>query len=211
MGTEAKRIEYERHTLSENDVLGNPSDQLKIWWDEAIRQNIPIWDAVHLSTVDENRRPDARIVLLKSFDEQGLVFYTNYQSTKAKQLAKNNCACLLIFWPQLERQIRIRGSVEKTSREESQDYFATRPKGAKIGAWASPQSTIIKDRDELEKAYAELEHRFSNSDVPCPDHWGGFRLKPDYFEFWQGRQNRLHDRLSYSKTENSWAIKRLAP
>ena len=164
-----------------------------------------------LATADRDGRPAARIVLLKSFDEQGFVFYTNYQSRKARELAGNCQACLLFYWPQLWRQVRIEGTAEKVSEEESNLYFQSRPLGSRIGAWASEQSETIENRALLEKRFAEFAAKFGDN-VPRPPHWGGYRVKPGLIEFWQGKENRLHDRLRYTlRDDGEWLIERLAP
>jgi pyridoxamine 5'-phosphate oxidase len=206
------RIEYRKLTLKDSEGLKNPFDQLDRWWQDALSANIYMLDAATLATVDNENNPDARIILLKSFDNKGLVFYTNYQSRKAEQLSINPHACLNIFWPKLERQIRVRGLVKKTTRRESKEYFRLRPRGAQIGAWSSPQSKTIPSRNDLEQSVAAFDQRFLSHEVPCPPDWGGFRLNPIYFEFWQGRENRLHDRLYYQKRRGGhWKIGRLAP
>ena len=164
-----------------------------------------------LATATKAGEPDARIVLLKSFDDQGFVFYTNYQSRKAKELSDNPQACLLFYWAQLWRQVRIEGTVEKVSDEESEKYFQSRPLGSKLGAWASNQSEVIESREVLEARFAELEKRFGDN-VPRPPHWGGYRVKPIAIEFWQGQDNRLHDRLRYRfQKDGLWVIERLGP
>ena len=164
-----------------------------------------------LATADDDGRPCARIVLLKSFDQTGLVFYTNYHSRKADELAANPQACLLFYWPQLWRQVRIEGTVEKVPDSESDQYFHSRPLGSKIGAWASEQSSVIANRGTLEKRFAEFDLKFGDN-VPRPPHWGGYRVRPSVIEFWQGQENRLHDRLRYTLREDgSWLIERLAP
>jgi pyridoxamine 5'-phosphate oxidase len=204
------RIEYGKHSLLESSVFKDPFEQLNLWWQEAIASDVPLLDAVNLSTVDEDDHSNARIVLLKSFDERGLVFYTNYKSKKAIELSNNPHACIVIFWPTIERQIRVRGTVKKTSRKESAEYFKTRPRGAQIGAWVSPQSSVIKNRNFLDEEFIHLSERFNKKEVPCPRNWGGFRLSPYSFEFWQGGLNRLHDRLLYEKAKQ-WQLTRLAP
>lgn len=205
------RVEFLQLKLSDEDIQKDPFLQLDRWWHDALAADVHLMDAMHLSTVDEDNHADARIVLLKSFDNSGLVFYTNYESRKAVQLDNNPHACLVLFWPKVERQIRIRGVVKKTTPKESDDYFATRPQGAQIGAWASPQSRTTT-RDVLEQAFRDLSERFSNKPVPRPPHWGGYRLVPNYFEFWQGRSNRLHDRICFKLLKDScWQIERLAP
>ena len=164
-----------------------------------------------LATADRSGRPCARIVLLKSFDEQGFVFYTNYHSRKGDELAENSQACLLFYWPQLWRQVRIEGKAEKVSEAESDQYFHSRPLGSQTGAWASEQSTVIANRAALEKRFEEFDFKFGNS-VPRPPHWGGYRVKPNVIEFWQGQENRLHDRLRYTlQDDGAWLIERLAP
>ena len=203
--------EYLKKTLSEKDLEKSPHRQLEKWWQEAIAAEVDLLDAVFLSSVDHLGSPDARIVLLKSFDDEGLVFFTNYHSHKAIQLSQNPNACMVIFWPELERQIRIRGPIKKTSRDESMAYFNSRPRGAQLSAWASHQSQSIKDRAHLEELYDEISEKYSGKDVPCPDFWGGLRLIPEYFEFWQGRANRLHDRFAFNKAANHWQAHRLAP
>jgi pyridoxamine 5'-phosphate oxidase len=164
-----------------------------------------------LGTASKDGQPSARIVLLKSFDDRGFVFYTNYHSRKGKELSDNPRACLLFYWPQLWRQVRVEGDVEKVSTAESEAYFQSRPLGSRLGAWASNQSEVVETREVLESRFAELEKRFGE-DVPRPEHWGGYRLKPNSIEFWQGRDNRLHDRLLYRLQEDgSWSIERLGP
>lgn len=203
--------EYLKKTLLEKDLKKNPHRQLAEWWQEAIAAQVDLLDAVFLSTVDHLGNPDARIVLLKSFDDEGLVFFTNYHSQKAIQLSQNPNACMVIFWPELERQIRIRGPVKRTLQAESKAYFSSRPRGAQLSAWASHQSQAIEDRAHLEELYDKASEQYLGKVVPCPDFWGGFRLIPEYFEFWQGRANRLHDRFAFSQTGNRWHISRLAP
>jgi len=205
------RIEYGHQSLSRQDLSEDPIEQLKRWWTDAEEKDIRPIDAVFLATVDANNHADGRIVLLKHFDYKGLVFFTNYESTKSRELLNNKSACITIFWPALERQIRIRGMAEKTSRDESLAYFKTRPRGAQLAAWASKQSRSIESRAVLLEAYAEMEQRFSDQEIPCPKNWGGFRLKPNSFEFWQGRHHRLHDRFLYSPVKEGWSIERLAP
>lgn len=204
--------EFEKFVLSDDDVLDNPFRQFTQWWNDTVSAGVPMVDAAHLATVDEHHHPDVRVVFIKNFDEKGLVFFTNYQSKKAEQLAHNPHAALNLFWPELERQIRIKGQVAKTSREESKIYFDSRPRGAQIGAWASPQSQVVKDRAQLEKNYADQSTHFMDREIPCPPHWGGFCLVPSYFEFWQGRSNRLHDRFCFVVDDaGKWIRQRLAP
>jgi len=197
--------------LNKSDVDRNPIKQFAKWYEEAAAFGIAETDAMTLATATKDGRPSARIVLLKSFDDHGFVFYTNYESRKAKDLAENPRACLVAYWLPVKRQVRIEGTVEKVSEKESEDYFQTRPLGSKLGAWASHQSDVVESRDVLEKSYAELSKRFGE-DVPRPTHWGGYRIQPEVIEFWQGRDNRLHDRLRYQlQADGTWVIERLGP
>jgi pyridoxamine 5'-phosphate oxidase len=199
--------------LNKSDVDRNPIRQFAKWYDEVRAHGMSEQDAISmtLATATKAGEPDARIVLLKSFDDAGFVFYTNYESRKGKELDENPRACLLFYWSAVWRQVRIEGSVEQVSKEESEDYFQTRPLGSKIGAWASNQSAVVESRDALEKRYAELAERYGE-DVPRPPHWGGYRVRPEVIEFWQGRDNRLHDRLRYRLQEDgTWVIERLGP
>jgi pyridoxamine 5'-phosphate oxidase len=207
-----KRLEYGHLSLDKADLEPDPIEQLRRWWHDAQEAQIAHVDAVCLSTVDNNNRPDARMVLLKAINHESLEFFTNYNSAKGRQLEDNPYAAMTIFWGPLERQVRIRGMVSKSLRARSQDYFAKRPRGAQISAWVSRQSTAVSSRKELEEAYEEVEARFLNQEILCPEHWGGFCLSPDYFEFWQGRSNRLHDRFLYSRDKQGlWSVERLAP
>jgi pyridoxamine 5'-phosphate oxidase len=199
--------------LTKATVDPNPFRQFAQWSQAARAAGVSEQDTISmtLATADGDGRPAARIVLLKSFDEQGFVFYTNYHSRKARELAGNQQACLLFYWPQLWRQVRIEGSSEKVSDEESNLYFQSRPLGSRIGAWASEQSAEIESRAVLERRFAEFTAKFGDN-VPRPPHWGGYRVKPTAIEFWQGQENRLHDRLRYSLQEDgTWLIERLAP
>jgi len=199
--------------LTKDKVDANPIRQFQTWFDEVRASGVSEQDATSmtLATATRDGRASARIVLLKSFDDRGFVFYTNYQSRKSKELSENPRACLLFYWPQLWRQVRIEGVVEKISPAESEAYFQSRPLGSKLGAWASNQSEVVDRRETLEARFAELQKRFGE-DVPRPEHWGGYRLKPDSIEFWQGRDNRLHDRLRYRLQESGvWLIERLGP
>ena len=199
------------NALNETDIAPDPLRQFEKWFGEALAAEVPEADAMTLATVTPELGPDARIVLLKGFDSNGFVFYTNFQSRKAKELAANAQACLLFYWLPVKRQVRVEGTVEKVFDEEADAYFQTRPWGSKLGAWASDQSEVIESRTELEKRFAEYELKFGD-DVPRPPHWGGYRLKPTSIEFWQGRENRLHDRLRYSlQDDGSWLVERLAP
>jgi pyridoxamine 5'-phosphate oxidase len=199
------------NALNETDIAPDPLQQFEKWFGEALASEVPEADAMTLATVTPEFGPDARIVLLKGFDSNGFVFYTNFQSRKAKELAANAQACLLFYWLPVKRQVRVEGTVERVSDEESDAYFQTRPWGSKLGAWASDQSEVVESRTELEKRFAEYELKFGD-DVPRPPHWGGYRLKPTSIEFWQGRENRLHDRLRYRlQADGSWLVERLAP
>jgi pyridoxamine 5'-phosphate oxidase len=206
------RIEYKRHSLSEKDVQHDPIRQFDLWWTEAISSQIEEVNAMTLATASSDGLPSARIVLLKGFTEEGFVFFTNYNSFKGQQLDENPRACLVFFWKELERQVRITGLIEKVSAEESDVYFSSRPESSRIGAWASPQSKVIESRNILETTEAELQKAFEGKEIPRPLHWGGYRLKPVSVEFWQGRQSRLHDRIHYSlEGTGNWRIERLAP
>src|SRR5262249_54587169 len=199
--------------LNKSEVDPNPIDQFAEWLDEALAIGISEQDrtSMTLATATKDGQPSARIVLLKSFDERGFVFFTNYHSRKGSELDENARASLLFYWAPLWRQVRIDGAVEKISEQESANYFQTRPLGSKLGAWASNQSEVIESRDVLERNYAELEKRLGEN-IPCPPHWGGYRVRPIEIEFWQGRENRLHDRLRYRlQRDGSWLIERLAP
>jgi pyridoxamine 5'-phosphate oxidase len=199
--------------LTKDNVDPNPIRQFRKWYDEVLAAGVSEQDAISmtLATATKDGRPSARIVLLKSVDDNGFIFYTNYQSHKGRELAENPRACLLFYWPKVWRQVRIDGAVEKVSAEESEEYFQSRPLGSKLGAWASNQSEVVDSRETLEARFAEFEKRFGE-DVPRPPHWGGYRVKPATIEFWQGRDNRLHDRLRYRLQEDgTWAIERLGP
>jgi pyridoxamine 5'-phosphate oxidase len=205
------RHEYIGGGLRRTDLDPDPVKQFHAWFAAAIKSGIHDANAMTLATcVDE--KPSARVVLLKDFDERGFVFFTNYASDKGRQLEKNPNASLLMYWMEVERQIRIEGKVEKTSREESEQYFHSRPIGAQLGAWASHQSQVIDGRRVLNARLEEMKQRFAEGQVPLPPHWGGYRLAPDRMEFWQGRPDRLHDRFRYTlQSSGSWSIDRLAP
>jgi pyridoxamine 5'-phosphate oxidase len=207
----ARRVEFERFAFSDDEVLANPFSQFSTWWKDAEKAQVNLIDAAHLATTDENLHPDLRVVFIKDFSEDGFVFFTNYASRKGKQLQNAPYGALNIFWPELERQIRIKGEVKKTSRQISENYFSSRPRGAQIGAWASSQSQVIENRNDLLRTYEEFSQQFLNREVPCPPGWGGFCLDPNYFEFWQGRKNRLHDRICFLKENLKWRHQRLAP
>lgn len=204
------RQKYEKFELLEASLAATPLEQFSIWFNEALQAQVPEPNAMTLATTTTEGRPSARIVLLKGYDEQGFVFFTNYTSRKGKELAANPYASLLFFWPALERQVRLEGSIEKVTAAESDEYFHSRPLGSRIGAWVSPQSQPIT-RAELESRTLTLTESLG-SNPERPDHWGGYRLKPDYVEFWQGRPSRLHDRLVFQRDDNGpWSRLRLAP
>jgi pyridoxamine 5'-phosphate oxidase len=206
--TEEKRIIKE---LSEDDVLSNPFEQFNVWFDEANQTEIVEPTAAILSTVGEDNHPSARTILLKEVNEKGFVFYTNYESKKAKDIASNPNISLLFLWKEQQRQVRIVGQSEKISREESEKYFRTRPRESQIGAWASHQSSVIPDRKSLDNKFEEYRKKFGDKEIPLPDFWGGYVIIPNYFEFWQGRPGRLHDRICYKFEDQEWRIFRLAP
>lgn len=193
-------------------MLSQPFEQFQIWYQEASQKQPQLPEAMTLATVDKEGIPDARVVLLKELTKEGFVFFTNYQSLKAQQLEVHPDAACVFWWPVLERQVRIRGFVTKIPPEQSDAYSQTRPRGSQIGAWASRQSQVLKDRTELEKTWAEIERKYSGQAIPRPEFWGGYCLKPTYFEFWQGRENRLHDRWAYNlNPQGLWDMKLLAP
>jgi pyridoxamine 5'-phosphate oxidase len=206
------RREYASRALDEQDAHADPMQQFTIWFDEALKSQILDVNAMTLATASRKGEPSARIVLLKGTDEHGFVFYTNYDSAKGRDLAANPRASLLFFWAELERQVRINGSVTKTTRAESDQYFHSRPVESQIGAASSNQSQPVAGRSQLEQRYAELAAKYKDSIVPLPESWGGYRVRPDAIEFWQGRKSRLHDRLLYTRQANgSWMRSRLAP
>ena len=207
------RREYAQASLGERDVDANPFEQFQKWFEEALNSNVLEPNAMTLATCDAAGNPSARIVLLKGLTEDGFVFFTNYQSRKGEELAQNSRASLLFFWKELERQVRIEGVASKVSEQVSTEYFQSRPKQSQIGAWVSPQSQRVENREWLEQKYAEIAEKYKDSEaLPRPPHWGGYAVKPEKIEFWQGRPSRLHDRILYSSiAENAWRIERLAP
>ena len=206
------RRDYSHKSLSESDVDANAIKQFEKWWHEAVNSKIDEVNAMTLATASIDALPSARIVLLKEVNEKGFVFFTNYESYKAQQLAENPKACLVFFWKELERQVRITGLIEKISGKQSDEYFQSRPESSRIGAWASPQSRVIEDRQWLDEKFNELVNKMEGTAIPRPPHWGGYIVKPVVIEFWQGRPSRLHDRIQYTLEENGeWKIERLAP
>lgn len=205
------RRDYQFEDLLEDSVGDSPLAFFDAWLEQAIDSGQDDATAMTISTVDDSGQPHGRIVLLKQRDEDGFCFFTNYDSDKGKQLAKNNKASLTFFWPALSRQVRVEGLIEKVSREESETYFSSRPKGSQLAARTSKQSTVLKNREELQNAYKIEEEAFATQKVPCPDNWGGYVLKPVYIEFWQGRPSRLHDRLCFTASGESWKLERKAP
>lgn len=205
------RRDFTLKTLDAEDVLPNPIQQFEVWFQESIEARVLEPNAMNLATVGFDLKPSSRVVLLKQIRSEGFVFFTNYDSRKAQQIAENpNCA-LTFIWNELERQVRIEGRAEKIYPEESDAYFERRPVGSKLGAWSSPQSTIIPSREYLEMLVADFEQRFEDIDIKRPENWGGYLVKPVLIEFWQGRKSRLHDRIQYTHLEGDWKINRLAP
>lgn len=206
------RQEYSQQGLQESEVDRDPIIQFERWFNQALEAQLREPNAMTLATVTTEGRPAARVVLLKGFDHRGFVFYTNYTSRKGQELARTPFAALVFWWADLERQVRIEGAVEKVAAQESDAYFHSRPRGSRLGAWASDQSQVVADRAALEERLRTLEEKYRDQEIPRPPHWGGYRLIPSVIEFWQGRPNRLHDRLRYVRQEdNHWLIERLAP
>jgi pyridoxamine 5'-phosphate oxidase len=197
--------------LDEKTIDRDPIKQFQTWLDEAFAAKLPLPEAMTLATATADGKPSARMVLLKQVDHDGFVFFTNYNSAKASQLDANSYAALVFFWAPLDRQVRIEGSVTRTSREESREYFATRPRESQIGAWASQQSEAIESRARLEARAAELDEKYRDREIDCPEYWGGYRLLPERIEFWKSRIGRLHDRILYQRVGDGWSITRLAP
>ncbi len=206
------RKDYMHASLDENEIGPEPIPFFQQWFDEADKAKVNEVNAMTLATVDENARPHARIVLLKGIDHRGFTFFTNYQSNKGRQIGVNPNAALVFFWPELERQVRVEGQIEQVSPQESDEYYLVRPRGSRLGAWASPQSSVIESRKVLEEREAQFVADFEGKDIPRPEHWGGYRLKPNRIEFWQGRPSRLHDRICFElQADGTWRKFRLAP
>lgn len=204
--------EHSHDGIEVSDLNPNPFEQFGVWLDDALEAEITLPNAMTLATAGADALPTARMVLLKGFDERGFVFFSNYDSRKGKQLASNPNAALVFYWSKLERQVGITGSVLRVDKSESEAYFNSRPLGSRLGAWASPQSDVIPSREDLERRVGELLDKYPEGNIPLPAHWGGYRLIPKDFEFWQSRPNRLHDRFRYTRPEaKDWIIERLAP
>lgn len=205
------RQEYAAGSLNETNMPHNPMEVFNVWLDFAINSGLTEPNAMTVATATADGKPSARVVLLKEVNDNGFVFFTNYMSRKGSELIVNPQVAIVFDWHNLERQVRVEGRAEKLSSEESEAYFNERPEDAKIGAWASPQSKIVKDREELEKHLEEIEEQFEDMPVHRPSHWGGYLIRPSVIEFWQGRPSRMHDRIVYYKTEDGWTMHRLAP
>ncbi|MGH7525956.1 MAG: pyridoxamine 5'-phosphate oxidase [Gemmatimonadales bacterium] len=205
------RREYSRARLDERAVSRDPLVEFARWFAEAEKAQVPEPNTMTLATATADGTPSVRVVLLKAFDQRGFVFFSDYRSRKGRELEANPRAALCIYWDELERQVRINGEASRTSREESEAYFRTRPRGSRLGAWVSHQSSVIGSRAVLEDGLGAVEARFPGEDVPLPPYWGGYRVYPESIEFWQGRENRLHDRIRYSRDGDGWRVERLAP
>jgi pyridoxamine 5'-phosphate oxidase len=205
------RKNYSQRGLLESDLLADPISQFRVWFDQALAAGLEEPNAMTLATCTPDGVPSARIVLLKGLDETGFAFYTSYDGRKAKELAANPRAALVFYWAELERQVRVEGSVERTSAAESDAYFESRPRGSRFGAWTSEQSRVVEGRAVLEARMAAIEAKYAEGPVPRPPFWGGFRVRPEVVEFWQGRPSRMHDRLRYRRDGGAWVIERLSP
>ena len=206
-----RRIDYGKATLDERSTNPDPLAQFRRWLEEAETAGVPEPNAMTLATAGTDGAPSARIVLLRGVDHRGFVFFTDYRSRKSRDLGANPRAALVFFWHPVERQVRITGTVARVTLAESAEYFETRPRGSQLGAWGSEQSAVVPSREAIDRAVADAAGRFGNTPVPCPPHWGGFRVCPEQIEFWQGRPSRLHDRLRYSLAAGDWKIERLSP
>jgi len=205
------RHDFSKSTLSEKEVDKDPIKQFEKWFKQAVDAKVNEPNAMVVSTVGEHNKPSSRILLLRNFSDQGFVFYTNYHSKKGKDIEQNPFACLNFFWPELERQVRIEGKLVKQNDKDSDLYFASRPRTSQLGAWVSQQSEVLKNRKDLDENYSALEKKYEGKEIPRPPFWGGFELKPESFEFWQGRPSRLHDRIRYTMEFEKWGIERLYP
>lgn len=206
------RVSYEEGSLQEGLLADTWHEQLRIWFDEAVRAEVPEPNAMVLATADADGFPSSRTVLCKGFDERGVVFFTNYTSSKSHDLTATRVAAATFPWLSLQRQVNVRGTVEKVSSDETAEYWAARPRGSQLGAWASPQSRVVSGREALQSSLNGIERRFADAEkVPVPPHWGGWRIRPEAVEFWQGRPDRLHDRLRFRRNDQRWTVERLAP
>lgn len=205
------RKEYRQASLNEAELQADPFSQFKYWFEQAISAQLPEPNAMILSTVSVSGAPSSRTVLLKELDSQGFVFFSNYASRKGREIAVNQQVCLLFYWAELERQVRIEGQIETISAADSDAYFASRPRGSQLGAWASSQSERLDSRETLEQTLQALEQEYADKAIPRPPHWGGYRVVPNAVEFWQGRPSRLHDRLLYQLEGQTWRVSRLSP
>lgn len=209
MSIESHRKSYEKHALEITDCLHSPFTMLDLWLNEV--NELADYNAMVVGTVDADMQPHSRVVLLRGLDDQGLRFYTNYDSNKGSEIASNNKVSVNFFWPTVERQVRVEGTIVPLSSSESDAYFHSRPRESKIGAWVSPQSQIIENRDVLSNRFEEISKQFEGKEIPRPTNWGGYLIRPNMFEFWQGRPNRLHDRMRYMKHGEGWNLMRVAP
>lgn len=205
------RTNYQKFELTEQSVNRDPFQQLKLWLNDAVANQAPDPTAMILSTVDQDGYPESRVVLLKELTPEGLVFFTNFNSKKGKQISENQHVAVVFFWADTERQVRIKGIAEQITDADSETYFLSRPLESQLGAWSSPQSQVIESRRVLDENYAHYKQFFLNNELKKPPHWGGFLIRPEYFEFWQGRSNRLHDRIEFCREGQNWKIHRLAP